>query len=60
MLRELKVVSANRAQQIEVYADISGMAFTPEGSSLMISLLCEEYGGFLQYQKPFTVRPPSQ
>lgn len=40
-----------RAQQIEVYAEISGMAFTPEGSSFMVSLMGVRHGGFLQYQQ---------
>lgn len=41
----------SRAQQIEVYAEISGLTFTPEGTSFMVSLMGDRHGGFLQYQQ---------
>jgi len=52
---DLVFLVCGRAQQIEVYAEISGMAFTPEGSSFMVSLMGVRHGGFLQYQQRWKV-----
>ncbi len=40
-----------REQEIEMFSEISGIAFTPDDSSLMISLQEEMFGGFMQYKR---------
>lgn len=40
-----------REQEIEMFSEICGIAFTPDDSSLMISMQEEMFGGFMQYRR---------
>ena len=47
----VKAMHFCREQEIEMFSEICGIAFTPDDSSLMISLQEEMFGGFMQYRR---------
>lgn len=40
-----------REQELDMFGEICGIAFTPDDSRLMVSIQDEHYGGFLLHQR---------